>query len=156
MSNYLTSCSTIYCFLSFAKCNYSAFLIIGFTCEEHENPADFFLDTIIRYEKESHQQSQVTVLFSAPATAEELEEPQDVSIHLLTDASSSKKVKLAETYCKSVEYQDLRKRIDPMLQNVREEKKKETTAQRIQRTLCGQQSYATSVFWQVCLPQSCM
>ena len=98
----------------------------------------------------------MTVLFSAAAAAEEEEEEsQEVSIQFLTDASSSKKVKLAETYCKSVEYQDLRKRIDPMLQNVREENKKETMAQRIQRTLCGQQSYATSIFWQVCFRHAC-
>ena len=123
---------------------------VGFTCEEHENPADFFLDTIIRYEKERQQQSQVTVLFSAAAAEEEEgEECQEVSIEFLTDSSSSKKVKLAEAYCKSVEYQDLRKRIDPMLQNLREENKKETMAKRIQRTFCGQQLYTTTVFWQV-------
>ena len=127
---------------------------VGFTCEEHENPADFFLDTIIRYEKESYQQSRVTVLFSAAAAVaeeeeKEEEESQEVSIEFLTDSSSSKKVKLAETYCKSVQYQDLRKRIDPMLQNMRDENIRETTAKRMQRTFCGQQLYTTTVFWQV-------
>ena len=33
---------------------------IGLTCEEHENPADFFLDVTFKYETECHQQTQAT------------------------------------------------------------------------------------------------
>ena len=63
---------------------------------------------------------------------------------------NSKSVKLLDSYHKSIQYQDLRKRIDPVLGNMHEERKREGRASRIADKVFGKQMYATTFLWQVC------
>ena len=65
-------------------------------------------------------------------------------------ASNNGNYHLAESYLKSTEYVEVRKVIDPVLKSMREEVQKEGVYDHVSRTLCGQQMYATSFFWQVC------
>ena len=118
----------------------------GLRCEEHENPADFFLDTIIHHEKQLRQSSQETVLFSKAIIAGE-EETEDGVI--VCSESGEKMVRLVESYRKSEEYGELRERIDPVLQNVVEEKRKEPLGRQVARKMFTRELYATSFLWQV-------
>ena len=56
---------------------------------------------------------------------------------------------LAESYRQSEEYRELRERIDPVLQNVVEEKRKEPMARQVVRKMFTRDLYATSFLWQV-------
>ena len=116
----------------------------GFTCEEHENPADFFLDTIIHCEKERRLSStqEETVVFSKPGQ----EESADISV-----VENCDKCGLVEKYRVSAEFQKLRKSIDPLLQSVHEESKNERTAEKVMKHVLKRELYATSFLWQVSL-----
>ena len=61
----------------------------------------------------------------------------------------SSKVQLVESYHKSVEFQELHKTIDPVLQNMRDEEQKEGTASRKAKKIFVTELYATSFLWQV-------
>ena len=113
-------------------------IIQGFTCEVHENPADFFLDVINRCE--GVNQSKETVLF-VPG--------EEQSGELVSADVTSKAIQLAGCYHKSPEYQTLHATIDPVLQNMRDEEQKERITGRVAKRLLGQESYATNFFWQV-------
>ena len=117
---------------------------VGFTCEEHENPADFFLDTIVHCEKQCRLSTEETVLY----TSLDKEESGDATV-IETD-TNSEKFNLVESYQKSEEYQELRKTIDPVLKNLHEEKKNEKMPTRIVKEVIKRDLYATSFFWQVC------
>ena len=58
-------------------------------------------------------------------------------------------VRLVESYRKSEEYGELRERIDPVLQNVVEEKRKEPLGRQVARKMFTRELYATSFLWQV-------
>jgi ATP-binding cassette subfamily G (WHITE) protein 2 len=116
----------------------------GYSCEEHENPADFFLDTIIRYEKQLRQRSEETVIFAARPGREEAADGA-----LVVSEAGDKMLDLVESYRKSEEYRGLRKRIDPVLQNVVDENRREPVARRVVRKAFTQEMYATSFFWQL-------
>ena len=111
-------------------------LHVGFTCEQHDNPADFFLDVIIRYEKRTRLQKEETVHFN-PGEEENAVVLEESQVHFV------------ESYRKSAEYQEIRKSIDPLLQNVREEVEREGVASRISTKIFGQKSFATNFFWEV-------
>ena len=121
----------------------------GLTCEEHENPADFFLDTIIQFEKRLRESSQETVLFSKAAVGDDEEGAESADGVVLSPEGGDEMVKLVERYRESEEYQELRKRIDPVLQNVVEEKRKEPLGRQVARKLLTRELYATSFLWQV-------
>ena len=63
--------------------------------------------------------------------------------------SGEKIVRLVESYRKSEEYGELRERIDPVLQNVVEEKRKEPLGRQVARKMFTRELYATSFLWQV-------
>ena len=58
-------------------------------------------------------------------------------------------VELVESYRKSSEYQSLRKTIDPLLESVREEKRKEGVGRRVAGKVFRHEVYATNFLWQV-------
>ena len=58
-------------------------------------------------------------------------------------------VRLEESYRQSEEYRELRERIDPVLQNVVEEKRKEPMGRQVVRKMFTRDLYATSFLWQV-------
>ena len=116
---------------------------VGFTCEEHENPADFFLDTIIHCEKQKCLSTKETVFYSTL----DLEESGDAAI-IETD-TNSEKYYLVEIYRKSEEYQELRKTIDPVLNILHEEKRNEKMSKRVVKQVLKRELYATSFLWQV-------
>ena len=139
----------------------------GLHCEEHENPADFFLDTIIQYEKQLRESSQETIETTKPTIDEKKTSNKAVYIvspergdgvvvsHgrgdgvVVSPEGGDEMVKLVERYRESEEYQELRKRIDPVLQNVVEEKRKEPLGRQVARKLLTRELYATSFLWQV-------
>jgi ATP-binding cassette subfamily G (WHITE) protein 2 len=115
---------------------------LGFTCEEHENPADFFLDVIFKYEAQCHQQTQATNMLYHVSD-------EEYSGDCVVPAKkNSQSMKLLDSYHKSIQYQDLRKRIDPVLGNMHEERKHEGRASRIADKVFGKQMYATTFLWQ--------
>ena len=114
------------------------------TCEEHENPADFFLDVIFKYEAKSHQQTQATNMLYHVSDEER---SGDSIVH---EQNKSKSINLLESYHRSLQYQDLRKRIDPVLENMRDERRQESRASRLVDKILGRQMYATAFVWQVC------
>jgi ATP-binding cassette subfamily G (WHITE) protein 2 len=119
---------------------------LGLHCEEHENPADFFLDTIIHYEKQLHKSSQETTVAFTNTTVSEKEAIDESAV---SSESGEKMVRLVESYRKSEEYGELRERIDPVLQNVVEEKRKEPLGRQVARMMFTRELYATSFLWQL-------
>ena len=117
---------------------------VGFTCEEHENPADFFLDTIIHCGNQCRLSTEETVLYTT------LDQQESADAKIIENNTNSKKFNLVESYQKSEEYQELRKTIDPVLKNLHEEKKNEKMSTRIVKEVLKRDLYATSFFWQVC------
>lgn len=111
-------------------------LYVGFTCETHDNPADFFLDVIIRFEKRTRLQKEETVNFN-PGEEENAVVIEESQVHFV------------ESYRKSAEYQETRKAIDPLLQNVREEVQREGVTSRISTKIFGRKTFATNFFWEV-------
>ena len=120
--------------------------VTGLHCEEHENPADFFLDTIIHHEKQLRQSSRETAVAFTKTTVSEKE---DIDKSAVCSESGEKMVRLVESYRKSEEYGELRERIDPVLQNVVEEKRKEPLGRQVARKMFTRELYATSFLWQV-------
>ena len=116
--------------------------ILGLSCEEHENPADFLLDTIISCERELHLSSNA-MTFTKAATIEE-----ETSGGVIVSPETGEKI-LEESYRQSEEYRELRERIDPVLQNVVEEKRKEPMGRQVVRKMFTRDLYATSFLWQV-------
>ncbi|CAI8000347.1 Broad substrate specificity ATP-binding cassette transporter ABCG2 [Geodia barretti] len=119
---------------------------LGLHCEEHENPADFFLDTIIHHEKQLRQSSRETAVAFTKTTVSEKE---DIDKSAVCSESGEKMVRLVESYRKSEEYGELRERIDPVLQNVVEEKRKEPLGRQVARKMFTRELYATSFLWQL-------
>ena len=115
----------------------------GFNCERYENPADFFLDTIIHQEIQLRREySTETVATLHPAVGDE-----ETANRAITCGEAV--VKLSESYRQSEEYRELRERIDPVLQNVVEEKRKEPMARQVVKKILARDLYATSFLWQV-------
>ena len=117
-------------------------LYSGLSCEEHENPADFFLDTIVHYEKQLRQSSEETIIFSSQTSAGDAEEGGVIS-------GEKTLLKLAESYRESEEYRELRERIDPVLKNAVEEDRRESMGKQVVRKMFARELYATSFLWQV-------
>ena len=116
-------------------------IIEGLAREENENPANFLLDTIIHYEKEYCQRSQQTAIYTAAS--------QGDSAVMSADTNNNDYVNLLEMYRTSPEHQALHKTIDPVLQNLCEEKSKEHVAKRTAQKVIKRELYATSFLWQV-------
>ena len=116
-------------------------IVAGLVRDEYENPANFFLDTLIHYEKESCQRSQQTVMYAAAS--------QEKGAIVYAEANNNDYVNLLEMYRTSPEHQALHKTIDPVLQNLREESSKEHLAKRMAQKVYRRELYATSFLWQV-------
>ena len=79
----------------------NALCFIGFDCEEHDNPADFFLDVINRCElKKKSQQLQ-------------LSNPSQIAIEKQVDGAAS--VDLGEKFSQSVEHREMHNVIDSII-----------------------------------------
>ena len=102
----------------------------------HDNPADFFLDIIIRFEKRTRLPKEETVHFN-PGEEENAVVIEESQVHFV------------ESYRKSDEYQEMRKAIDPLLQNVREEVQREGVTSRVSTKVFGGKTFATNFFWEV-------
>ena len=84
-----------------------------------------------------------TMSFSKAATIEE-----ETSGGVIVSPETGEKI-LAESYRQSDEYRELRERIDPVLQNVVEEKRKEPMARQVVWKMLTCNLYATSFLQQV-------
>ena len=70
------------------------------------------------------------------------------------EANNNDYINLLEIYRTSPEHQALRKTIDPVLQNLHEEKIKEHVAKRMVKKVIRRELYATSFLWQVIMHDS--
>ena len=114
----------------------SPIMSVGFPCEEHENPADFLLDTLNTCEREA---SSLDLVQANP----QVEDERGVA------PQPSSPVDLAGSYLHSEQYKSLKQTLDPILKSAREEDRLKGVAGQVGRKLGRQSQYVTSFFWQV-------
>ena len=111
-------------------CNLNA---AGDPVEEHDNPADHFLDVLIASEK--------------AMDAQDLQQ-QTQPIEMANKQDKPKVINLVDHYTTSSEYKALRSTIDPVL-NELERKENENGVLRQRFNCFGGVGFATGFFWQV-------
>ena len=117
----------------------------GFQCEEHDNPADFFLDVITSCERPPSAKGdsgfQGFLSKSVICCG-----PLDLFLFTLTDGhfEGKRKMDLIEYYRNSEQSRNIQEKLQPIIDSV------SVSSRRKQKT----PSYATSFLWQVCFLMS--